>query len=127
MKILVASDGSPDARTALTYGIGKALETRGELTVLHMHQRRRCRAGNAEQRGSNQTLQDSLRCFDAVRASIHDHGSGVQASAVFMTINDQNDILTYVPVDCPQSVVYYGIFKYKRPGRGRFHGRLSGQ
>ena len=87
MNILVASDGSPDSQPALTYGIRKALETRGELTVVHVYQR--------PKRGSEQTLQDSLRCFDSVRASIQDHGCGVPASAVFMTITDHNDILTY--------------------------------
>ncbi len=87
MNILVASDGSPDSQSALTYGIGKALETRGELTVVHVYQRRK--------RGSEQALQDSLRCFDSIRASIQDHGCGVPVSAVFMSITDHNDILTY--------------------------------
>ncbi|NTW57829.1 MAG: universal stress protein [Nitrospirae bacterium] len=87
MNILVASDGSPDSQSALTYGIGKALETRGKLTVVHVYQRRK--------RGSEQALQDSLQCFDSVRASIQDHGCGVPANAVFMTITDHHDILTY--------------------------------
>jgi hypothetical protein len=87
MNILVARDGSPDSQSALTYGIGQAIETRGKLTVVHVHQRRQC--------GSEQVLQDSLRCFDSVRASINDHGSVVPASAVFMTITDHNDMLTY--------------------------------
>jgi hypothetical protein len=52
MNILVAGDGSPDSQSALAYGIGKAIETRGKLTVMHVHQRRT--------RGSEQALQDSL-------------------------------------------------------------------
>ncbi len=87
MNILIVSDGSPDSQSALAYGIGKALETRGELTVVHVYQRRE---GSCEQ-----ALQHSLQCFDAVRASVHDHGSGVSAKAMFMTINDHRDILTY--------------------------------
>ena len=87
MKILVIGDGTPDSRSALTYGIEKALETRGELIVVHVYQRK---SGRAEQ-----TLLDSLHCFDYVRASVRDHGCGVPASAAFMTITDHHDILSY--------------------------------
>jgi hypothetical protein len=87
MNILVASDGSPDSPSALAYGIGKALETRGKLTVMHVYQR--------SSREPEQALQNSLRGFDSVRASMKDHGSAVPANAVFMTITDHNDILTY--------------------------------
>ncbi len=87
MKILVASDGSPDSQSALTYGIERAVETHGELTVMQVHQQSKGR--------SEQTLQDSLRRFDLVRESINDHGCGVSAKAVFMIITDHHDILTY--------------------------------
>ena len=87
MNILVVSDGSPDSQSALTYGIERALESHGELTVVHVHKRQE---GSCEQ-----ALQDSLRCFDLVRASVHNHGCGIPASAVFMTITDHRDILTY--------------------------------
>ncbi|HXY54362.1 MAG TPA: universal stress protein [Nitrospirota bacterium] len=87
MNILVVSDGSQDSQSALTYGIGRALDTHGKLTIAHVHKRQEVR--------SEKALQDSLRCFDLVRASVHDHGCGIPASAVFMSITDHRDILTY--------------------------------
>jgi hypothetical protein len=87
VNILVVSDGSSDSQSAFTYATERALVTRGELTVLHVYQLRKSR--------SEQTLRDSLRCFDLVRASVHDHCCGIPASAVFMPITDHRDILTY--------------------------------
>lgn len=86
MNILVVSDGSSDSQSALTYGTERALVTRGKLTVLQVYQLRM---------RSEQTLRDSLRCFDLVRASVRDHGCGIPASVVFMPITDHRDILTY--------------------------------
>jgi len=87
MNILVVSDGSSDSQSVLTYGIGRALEMRGKLTVVHVYQRWKGRCELA--------LQDSLRCFDLVRASVNDHDCGIPVSATFMTITDHCDILTY--------------------------------
>ena len=47
MNILVVSDGSTDSQSALTYGIGRALDTRGKLTVVHVYQRRKGRCERA--------------------------------------------------------------------------------
>ena len=84
-------------------GLGKALETHSALTVAHTYQ--------CQKHRSKQSLQDSLRCFDSVRASFHHHNCGVPASAVFLTITDCKDILAFAAYQWIELIVAPPAFK----------------
>jgi len=94
MKILVVNDGTLDSDAALDYGLAKARETSGQLIALQVHQRH-FPNDDAGGHDSKRTMQDSLRCFESVRAWIHDHRGGIPASVEFFIINDCSDILRY--------------------------------
>ena len=95
MKVLVAYDGSLDAKAALKYGIQRVREIPGELIALHVFPSHRFIDYNAGPRAEERARRDAFRHLDEAREFIRASGKGVKASVVFTEGHARKEILGY--------------------------------
>jgi Universal stress protein family len=95
MKVMVAYDGSPDARAALAYGIKKVKASGGELIACHLLRRNIFQDDEGELYTTEETLQDSLRRAETVNTLVDRKGSKIRTTIVFAVNRTSHDILQY--------------------------------
>jgi nucleotide-binding universal stress UspA family protein len=95
MKVLVAYDGSLDAKAALKYGIQRVREFPGELIALHVFPSHRFIDYEAGPRAEERARRDAFHHLDEAREFIQANGKGIKASAVFTEGNVRKEIISH--------------------------------
>ena len=119
MKIMVAYDGTLQAKEALAYGIEKAREKQGEVVALHVFNRPLFWDYEASPDAMNAAREESARFIDEAKALIRQKGAGVRASLFSTDGNPDEAVIGFArseKVDvllCPPK--YSGIIgKYRK-------------
>ncbi len=119
MKIMVAYDGTLQAKEALNYGIEKAKEKGGEVVALHVFNSGLFWDYDATPKAMDAARAESARFIDEAKSIIREKGAGVRAS-LFSTDGDPEDaVLSFARSEnadvllCPPT--YAGIVaKYRK-------------
>ena len=119
MKIMVAYDGTLQAKEALVHGIDKARETGGEVVALHVFNSSMFIDYDANVDAESIARRDSAQFVEEARALIREKGAGVRTSLFTTEGNPEEAVIRFAKerhVDvllCPPK--FKGIInKYKR-------------
>ncbi len=119
MKILVAYDGTLQSKEALVYGIEKAKEKNGELTVLHVFNTGVFIDYDATPDAEAMARAESSLFVEQARSIIREKGKGLKTSLVLGEGNPEEEVISYAKAEnvdvmlCPPK--YKNIIrKYKK-------------
>ncbi len=119
MKIMVAYDGTLQAKEALTYGIEKAKETGGEVVALHVFNSPLFWDYDATPNAMSEARAESARFIDDAKSIIREKGAGVRASLFSTDGNPEEAVIRFARSEkadvllCPPT--YAGIVaKYRK-------------
>lgn len=119
MKILVAYDGTLQSKEALVYGIEKAKEKNGELTVLHVFNTGMFIDYDATPNAEAMARAESSLFVEQARSIIREKGKGLKTSLVLGEGNPEEEVISYAKAEnvdiilCPPK--YKNIIrKYKK-------------
>jgi hypothetical protein len=119
MKILVAYDGTLQSKEALVYGIEKAKEKNGELTVLHVFNTGMFIDYDATPNAATMARAESSHFVEQARSIIREKGKGLKTSLVLGEGNPEEEVISYAKAEnvdillCPPK--YKNIIrKYKK-------------
>ncbi len=90
MKIMVAYDGTVQAKEALVYGMEQAREKGGQVLALHVFDPHVFMGYDAHIDAETLARQESLRFVDEAKALIREKGDGIRAS-LFTTEGDPEE------------------------------------
>jgi nucleotide-binding universal stress UspA family protein len=96
MKILLAYDGTLHAKKALVYGIGKASETMGELTVLHIFDRSLFVDYDAGPRAEEMAKAEADQRLAEAREIINEKATGINVRVVSAEGDAVRGVLDFV-------------------------------
>jgi len=119
MKIMVAYDGTLQAKEALTYGIEKAKQKGGEVVALHVFNSQLFWDYDATPGAMDAARAESARLIEEAKTIIREKGAGVRASLFSTDGNPEEAVISFArseKVDvllCPPK--YEGIIgKYRK-------------
>ena len=95
MKIMVAYDGTLQAKEALVYGIDKARETGGEVVALHVFNNRLFIDYDANVDAEAIARRDSAQFVEEARALIREKGAGVRTSLFTTEGNPEETVIRF--------------------------------
>jgi len=95
MKIMVAYDGTLQAKDALVYGIDKARETGGEVVALHVFNSGLFIDYDANVDAEAIALRDSAKFIEEARALIRKNGAGVRTSFFTTEGNPEEAVIRF--------------------------------
>jgi nucleotide-binding universal stress UspA family protein len=95
MKIMVAYDGTLQAKEALAYGIEKAREKGGEVIALHVFNSSLFIDYDAHVDAEAIARRDSARFVDEARTLIREKGNGVRASLFSTEGNPAEEVVSF--------------------------------
>ncbi len=99
MKIMVAYDGTLQAKEALVYGIEKAKEKGGEVVALHVFNTPLFWDYDATPEAVDLARAESRKFIDEAKAIIREKGAGVRAS-LFSTDGDpENAVISFASAE----------------------------
>lgn len=95
MKIMVAYDGTLQAKEALVYGINKARESRGEVVALHVFNNRIFLDYDASADAEEIARRESRQFVEEAKSLLREKGEGVRTS-LFTTEGDpEEEVITF--------------------------------
>ncbi len=119
MKIMVAYDGTLQAKEALTYGIEKAREKGGEVVALHVFNSPLFVDYDATPDAMDAARAESARFIDEAKKIMSEKGAGVRASLYSTDGNPEEAVIDFARTEkvdvllCPPK--YSGIIaKYRK-------------
>ena len=95
MKIMVAYDGTLQAKEALVYGMDKARETNGEVIALHVFNSRMFIDYDAHIDAEAAAKNDSARFVEEAKALIREKGQGVRTSLFTTEGNPEEEVVNF--------------------------------
>ena len=93
MKVLVAYDGTLDAKTALRYGLEKVRGNGGELIVLHVFNRNLFIDYDAIPQAEEIARRESSRYIEEAERIIKEEGKGIKASIILDEGNPEKETI----------------------------------
>jgi nucleotide-binding universal stress UspA family protein len=119
MKIMVAYDGTLQAKEALVYGLDKAREKGGEVVALHVFNKNLFIDYDATIDAQGITKAEAEQFINEAKAIIRDKGKGVKASLFSTEGNPTDEMISFAKSEhvdimlCPPRFVKI-INKYQR-------------
>ena len=119
MKIMVAYDGTLQAKEALVYGMDKAREKGGELVALHVFNSGMFIDYDATVDAQAVARAEAARFIDEARTIIREKGKGVKASLYSVEGNPTEEVVSFAKTEkvdvllCPPKFTKI-INKYQR-------------
>ncbi len=95
MKIMVAYDGTLQAKEALVYGMRKAREKGGEVVALHVFNSPLFVDYDATPDAENSARAESARFVEEAKAIIREKGTGVKASLFSTEGNPEKEVIGF--------------------------------
>lgn len=95
MKVMVIYDSSPDAKTALAYGLTKVKASGGELITYYPFRRKIFQNKERKLYSNEETLENALEQSETVTTLVDRKGRKVRTTMVFAVIKNPSDILRY--------------------------------
>ncbi len=95
MKIMVAYDGTLQAKEALLYGMEKAREKGGEVVALHVFNNRMFIDYDASVDAEATARRESARFVEEAKALIREKGAGVRTSLFSMEGNPEEAVISF--------------------------------
>lgn len=95
MKIMVAYDGTMQAKEALAYGIEKAREKGGEVVALHVFNNGLFVDYDATVNAESVARSEAARCIDDAKKIIAEKGKGVRASLYSTDGRPEDEIISF--------------------------------
>ncbi len=95
MKIMVAYDGTLQAKEALVYGMEKAREKGGEVIALHVFNDRMFIDYDAHIDAESAARSESARFVEEAKALIRDKGQGVRTSLFTTEGNPEEEVVSF--------------------------------
>jgi nucleotide-binding universal stress UspA family protein len=95
MKIMVAYDGTLQAKEALAYGINKARESRGEVVVLHVFNNRMFLDYDASADAEAVAHLESRRFVEEAKSLLREKGEGVRTSLFTAEGDPEEEVITF--------------------------------
>ncbi len=95
MKIMVAYDGTLQAKEALVYGMQKAGESGGEVVALHVFNRPLFVDYDAIPDAEDEARAESARFIEEAKAIIRERGKGVKASLFTSEGNPEEEVMAF--------------------------------
>ncbi len=95
MKIMVAYDGTLQAKEALVYGIEKAREKGGEVVALHVFNSRMFIDYDASVDAEAVARRESAQFVEEVKALIREKGAGVRTSLFTTDGNPEEEVVSF--------------------------------
>ncbi len=95
MKIMVAYDGTLQAKEALAYGIEKAREKGGEVVALHVFNRGMFVDYDAHLDAETMAERESARFVEEAKALLRDKGDGVRTSLFTTEGNPAEEVIRF--------------------------------
>ena len=95
MKIMVAYDGTLQAKEALVYGMEKAREHGGEVVALHVFNNSMFVDYDSSMDAENRARQESARFVEEAKALIREKGSDVRASLFTADGNPEEEVISF--------------------------------
>lgn len=99
MKVLIAYDGTLQAKAALRYGLEKVKKNGGELIALHVFNRNLFIHYDAVPRVEEVARRESAQYIKEAEIIIREEGKGVKASIVMEEGNPESEILRYAEAE----------------------------
>lgn len=99
MKIMVAYDGTLQAKEALTYGIEKARQKGGELVALHVFNSPLFVDYDATPDAESVARAEAARFVEEARAIIREKGAGVKASLYSTDGNPADEVIGFAKAE----------------------------
>ena len=95
MKIMVAYDGTLQAKEALVYGIEKAREKGGEVVALHVFNSKMFIDYDAHVDAEAMARQESARFVEEAKSLIREKGNGVRTSLFTTEGNPTEEVISF--------------------------------
>ncbi len=95
MKIMIAYDGTLEAKEALVYGMEKAREKNGEVIALHVFNSRMFIDYDAHIDAEAVARSESARFVEEAKALIRDKGQGVRTSLFTAEGNPEEEVVNF--------------------------------
>ncbi len=95
MKIMVAYDGTLQAKEALVYGMDKVREKGGEVIALHVFNDRKFIDSDAHIDAESVARNESARFVEEAKALIRDKGQGVRTSLFTTEGNPEEEVVNF--------------------------------
>jgi nucleotide-binding universal stress UspA family protein len=95
MKIMVAYDGTLQAKEALVYGMDKARENGGEVVALHVFDSGMFIDYDAHVDAEATARQESARFVEEAKSLIREKGNGVRASLFIAEGNPTEEVISF--------------------------------
>ncbi len=95
MRVLVAYDGTVQAREALRYGIQKARETDGDVIALHVFDSNLFIDYDSLPWAKEVARKESLRFVEDAKKLLEEHGAGIRSRIVTEEGNPEEEIIRY--------------------------------
>ena len=99
MKIMVAYDGTLQAKEALAYGIDKARAKGGEVVALHVFNSPMFADYDATVNTRDAAKAEAARFVDEARAIIREKGKGVKASFYTTEGNPEEEVISFAKAE----------------------------
>jgi len=99
MKIMVAYDGTLQAKEALVYGMDKAREKGGEVVALHVFNNGMFVDYDASVDAENLAKAESKRFIEEARTIIREKGVGVKASLYSTEGNPTEEVISFAKAE----------------------------
>jgi len=99
MKIMVAYDGTVQAKEALVYGMDKAREKGGEVVALHVFNSPLFVDYDATIDAQNIARAEAARFVDEAKAIIREKGKGVKASLFSTEGNPTEEVISFAKAE----------------------------
>jgi nucleotide-binding universal stress UspA family protein len=115
MKIMVAYDGTLQAKEALVYGMDKAREKGGEVVALHVFNSGMFFDYDATIDAETMARQESARLVEEAKSLIREKGNGVRTSLFSAEGNPEEEVISFAKINkvdlllCPPK--FKGIIK----------------
>ena len=99
MKIMVAYDGTLQAKEALVYGMDKAREKGGEVVALHVFNNRMFIDYDATVDAQGVARTEAARFIEDAKAIIREKGKGVKASFYTTEGNPEEEVISFAKAE----------------------------
>lgn len=123
MKIMVAYDGTLQAKEALAYGMDKVRAKGGEVVALHVFNSPMFADYDATVNTRDAARAEAVRLVEEAKTIIHEKGAGVKASLYSTEGNPEQEIINFAKTEhvdvllCPPKFKYI-ISKYRKAQAG---------
>jgi nucleotide-binding universal stress UspA family protein len=95
MKIMVAYDGTLQAKEALVYGMDKVREKGGEVVALYVFNNHMFVDYDASVDAEAMARRESARFVEEAKSLIHEKGKGIDASLFTMDGNPEEEVVSF--------------------------------